>query len=184
MRPRLALLVILATWGRVVGETPAEETELELVQVLFRHGERTPLESETYPRDPYDSDLIYEPWGRGQLTDLGRFRVRRLGQALRRRYGAFLRTVSGPADVYAYSAKSDSCLASMRLLIDDLRITEGTVTIRGHITDALMNSRACSRYQTELKRIRRSPEVVGILAKYEGLYRYNSIRELLRSLGW
>ncbi|KAL6447442.1 hypothetical protein ACFW04_001558 [Cataglyphis niger] len=34
----------------------------------MRHGERTPLFKETYPKDPYN-ESTYEPWGIGQLTN-------------------------------------------------------------------------------------------------------------------
>jgi len=35
----------------------------------MRHGERTPLLKEMYPKDPYNVS-IYEPWGLGQLTNV------------------------------------------------------------------------------------------------------------------
>ncbi|XP_011499456.1 PREDICTED: venom acid phosphatase Acph-1-like [Ceratosolen solmsi marchali] len=172
MSSKLLLIALLTTWSLIHGISSPNDSELELVQVLFRHGERTPLESETYPRDPYSSSLFYEPWGWGQLTELGRYRMRRLGQALRRRYGGFLRTLSGSGDIYAHSANNESCLTSLRLLIEGLRINEGTVAIHSHGNDILMNSRACSKYQTELKKIRQLPEVIQTLAKYEGLFSY------------
>jgi hypothetical protein len=36
---------------------------------IFRHGDRTPVELMTYPKDPYNASF-YEPYGFGQLTNV------------------------------------------------------------------------------------------------------------------
>lgn len=41
---------------------------------VMRHGERTPLHKETYPKDPYN-ESTYEPWGIGQLTNVSNMHI-------------------------------------------------------------------------------------------------------------
>ncbi|XP_014256189.1 prostatic acid phosphatase-like [Cimex lectularius] len=53
------------------------------VNILFRHGDRTP--TETYPKDPY-RNISFWPVDWGQLTNLGKLHHYQLGQWFRRRY--------------------------------------------------------------------------------------------------
>ncbi|CAG9853768.1 unnamed protein product [Phyllotreta striolata] len=60
-----------------------------LTHVVFRHGNRTAQLSEIYPRDPY-YNFDYFPFGRGQLTNVGKMREYNVGRELRTRYDKFL----------------------------------------------------------------------------------------------
>jgi len=67
----------------------AQESVLELVQVFFRHGARTPEYTDVYPNDPYTlKDFL--PMGYGQLTNIGKSQAYQLGIQLRDRYNSFL----------------------------------------------------------------------------------------------
>lgn len=69
-------------------EVPRIDSELLLVHVLFRHGDRTP-DPPSYPNDPY-ANFTYEPVGLGALTPVGKRTEYRIGRFLRHRYGDFL----------------------------------------------------------------------------------------------
>lgn len=86
---------------------------LKLVQIVYRHGDRTPI-SFPLPNDRYASDS-YWPEGFGQLTNRGKYRIYSLGKYLRQRYSNFL--TDTPREVSARSAGSDRCLESSALLL-------------------------------------------------------------------
>ncbi|KAE8751776.1 hypothetical protein FOCC_FOCC001625 [Frankliniella occidentalis] len=80
----LGLLLLLAAWAPTAVAWPAAtRTRLVQVQVVFRHGARTP--TAPYPNDPH-KDYDYKPFGLGHLTALGRHQAYVLGQWLRSRY--------------------------------------------------------------------------------------------------
>ncbi len=56
--------------------------DLLLVQVLIRHGDRTPISLE--PANPYDRTDFFE--GLGELTNVGKARIFKYGQVLAKRY--------------------------------------------------------------------------------------------------
>ena len=174
----LLLSCTLSSFAAPARFAPPANHKLELVQILVRHGERTPRLGESYPRDPYSSATHYEPWGRGQLTDLGRARARRLGYALRRHYDGFLGPRYTPLEVFAYSKDEDYTKEAAKLLLESLyngrmeRSAKPQVHSVSEEIDVLMNSKSCSRYRTELDKARKSPESLKKLAKYDGLYRY------------
>ncbi|OXU22817.1 hypothetical protein TSAR_004665 [Trichomalopsis sarcophagae] len=150
------------------------DTDIELVQLIFRNGERRPYPDESYPLDPYASAILYD----GRLTDLGRYRARRLGIALRRNYFNLL-----PNGLYSYSASLDSCMESLQEVVKALCAKECVSTktiIPSREIDVVLNSKACSRYHSELDKLRRSAEVQKMLAKYDGLYRYITDKTGLR----
>ncbi|XP_046741603.1 venom acid phosphatase Acph-1-like [Diprion similis] len=66
-------------------------TELRMIQVIFRHGDRAPTTTvaKIYPLDPYANETWY-PEGWGGLTNVGKRRAYELGLFLRSRYGDWL----------------------------------------------------------------------------------------------
>ncbi|CAG9772856.1 unnamed protein product [Ceutorhynchus assimilis] len=68
----------------------ANQSTLELVHLLFRHGDRTPETNNLDPNNPYYAENNYYPYGYGQLTNVGKVRVYELGKNLRKRYNNFL----------------------------------------------------------------------------------------------
>jgi prostatic aicd phosphatase len=88
MTKLLLYFVILVS---VALATSQEKNSLELVHVVFRHGDRTPEKYRLYPYDPH-INVTYYPIGNGQLTNAGKRRLYLLGKALKKRYGNFLGT--------------------------------------------------------------------------------------------
>ncbi|KAF3421968.1 hypothetical protein E2986_00115 [Frieseomelitta varia] len=95
------------------------ELNLELVQVLFRHGDRTPRKREVLSMGQHDI-TVYEPWGLAQLTNEGKMREYRIGTMLRERYDEFLGSIYHPTDVYAYSSDHDRTKMSLQLVLAGL----------------------------------------------------------------
>ena len=87
---------------------------LRLVQVVFRHGDRTALDLP--PNDPY-RDEKYWPEGIGQLTKNGKLRMYKLGQFIRQQYDQYLGQKYSAREVYARSSASDRCIESASLLL-------------------------------------------------------------------
>lgn len=65
---------------------PSDSYRLSLVQIVFRHGDRTPLR--LYVNDPYKRSDFIE--GLGELTNRGKLRMFRIGSKLRHYYSSYL----------------------------------------------------------------------------------------------
>ncbi|KAJ8688177.1 hypothetical protein QAD02_023972 [Eretmocerus hayati] len=95
----------------------SENFHLELVQVLFRHGDRTPDLKEIPINNPYSS--TFDKLGYGRLTKVGMQRQYKLGQLLRRRYNNLI----GPDEVdavYPYSTPGYRTKVSLHLVLAGL----------------------------------------------------------------
>ncbi|XP_018403581.1 PREDICTED: uncharacterized protein LOC108780391 [Cyphomyrmex costatus] len=93
------------------------QPELKLVNVVFRHGDRTPDNGyEMYPNDPYLNYSFY-PEGLGQLTITGKMRQYKLGQILHSRYKEFLGDLYLPKLVVAHSSDYDRTKMSLQLVL-------------------------------------------------------------------
>jgi lysosomal acid phosphatase len=80
---------------------------LKLVHIVYRHGERTPID--IFPTDPHKDDW---PVGLGQLTSRGKATHFQLGQWLRSRYDGFLSSNYTEEEIYVRSTDVDRTLMS------------------------------------------------------------------------
>ncbi|XP_029673224.1 venom acid phosphatase Acph-1-like isoform X3 [Formica exsecta] len=159
---------------------------LELVQVVMRHGERTPLHKETYPKDPYN-ESTYEPWGIGQLTNQGKLTEYRIGTMLRQRYNHFLESIYHPRDIYAVSSDTDRTKMSLQLMLAGLYPPDTIqmwnpdlpwLAIPTHYVpkrvDMLLKPEGCSIYQTALTEVKKMKEVRDKIAVYKDFFKFLS----------
>ncbi|KAF3419762.1 hypothetical protein E2986_07459 [Frieseomelitta varia] len=82
---------------------------------VFRHGDRTPIKAEIYPKLPHNP--IYDTLGYGQLTQKGKIKEFQLGVMLRQRYSTFLGKSYKYGSVYAYSSDTDRTKMSLQLVL-------------------------------------------------------------------
>ncbi|KAM4821514.1 prostatic acid phosphatase [Thomomys bottae] len=98
------LLLLLSLWLHqgAVGK------ELKFATLVFRHGDRSPIE--TFPNDP----IMESSWpqGFGQLTQLGMEQHYELGQYIKKRYGKLLNESYKREQVYIRSTDVDRTLMS------------------------------------------------------------------------
>ncbi|KAM8980663.1 prostatic acid phosphatase [Sarcophilus harrisii] len=114
----LAFASLLLTWP---GQASAAK-ELKFAVVLFRHGDRSPIE--TFPKDPYQESAW--PQGFGQLSQLGMEEHYELGTYLRKRYSKLLNSTYHPNKVYIRSTDIDRTLMSAMTNLAALFPPEGS----------------------------------------------------------
>ncbi|OXU18767.1 hypothetical protein TSAR_012990, partial [Trichomalopsis sarcophagae] len=96
----------------ILVEADNTESTLRQVNLVIRHGERSP--QTTYTNDPYKNDPM-EPFGWGQLTSNGRIGQYNQGLFLRERYGHFLGTKYSPEIFWLQSTAADRAKMSALL---------------------------------------------------------------------
>ncbi|XP_058793286.1 venom acid phosphatase Acph-1-like [Phymastichus coffea] len=92
------------------------EPQLQLINIVFRHGDRTPVLHAIFPTDPYHNSSFY-PYGHGGLTNDGKYRIYKFGEFLRRRYKDFLGDVYLPNLIYVRSTDVDRTKMSAQLVL-------------------------------------------------------------------
>uniref|UniRef100_A0A1Y1L094 acid phosphatase n=1 Tax=Photinus pyralis TaxID=7054 RepID=A0A1Y1L094_PHOPY len=113
----LNLVVVVAQILLIVNAEVVNKSEVVLVNVLFRHGERTP--ESFYPTDPHKENNFY-PNGMGSLTNKGKRTVHRLGVFLRDEYDTLLGNFYESSKIYARSTESPRAQMSALLVLAGL----------------------------------------------------------------
>jgi len=85
-----------------------------LLNTVHRHGDRTVISF--YPKDPW-SALKYWPDGLGQVTEVGKEQLYKLGAFIRTKYDALLPKNYHPRDVYVRSTNTDRTLTSAQAVM-------------------------------------------------------------------
>src|SRR5581483_89411 len=116
---KLSLVVFLL--GQLISCSLYDDTStLKLVQVISRHGDRTPIFF--YQTDPY-RDMKYWPDGVDELTPQGKDRMYHFGLTLRHRYGNFL--TYNPKEIYARSSSTNRDLETVYAVLAGLYPPKG-----------------------------------------------------------
>ncbi|XP_020279226.1 testicular acid phosphatase homolog [Pseudomyrmex gracilis] len=162
--------------------------QVELVQVLMRHGERTPSldEIKMYPNDRYNVST-YEPWGLGQLTNQGKHTEYQLGQILRQRYDKLLGSIYYPEDIYAFSTNIDRTKTSLNLMLAGLYPPTSVQMWNPNLawfpipthyapmeSNNLLKYFVCPKYNAILKDVFGSQEVLDKIAAYTDFFNFLS----------
>lgn len=116
---KIGFLIIVC----LLTENFADETRVELLQIVFRHGARTPVI--TYPNDKYQENFWKKYGGFGQLTPEGMKQHYDYGNFLRKKYSDFLNQSYNRERVYAISTDYDRTLMSAYSLLASLYKPEG-----------------------------------------------------------
>ncbi|XP_017758689.1 PREDICTED: venom acid phosphatase Acph-1-like [Eufriesea mexicana] len=176
------LMYVIVSLVLMIGVTTVH-AELKLVNVVFRHGDRTPdnNDNEKYPNDPYLNNDFY-PMGRGQLTNQGKMREYVLGRFLRQKYDAFLGDIYMSEYVSAISSDYDRTKMSLQLVLAGLYPPNNLQTWNKHLNwqpipaqylrryeDNVFLPEDCLLFNVEYERVLQSPEGKHELAKYNKL---------------
>lgn len=95
---------------------------LKLVHLLYRHGDRMPIN--VFPTDPYKDPSDW-PVGWSQLTSLGKAEHFQLGQWIRARYDGFLSSNYSEQEIYVRSTDVDRTLMSAQANLAGLYPPQG-----------------------------------------------------------
>lgn len=106
---RYVLLLLMVITLFDISGVLGDESTLKSVVVVYRHGDRTPVDP--YPNDPY-LNKSYWPVGFGQLTNVGKEQHYEFGAWLRTRYNDFLPKDYSESDIYIRATDVDRTLMS------------------------------------------------------------------------
>ncbi|KZC12199.1 PREDICTED: venom acid phosphatase Acph-1-like [Dufourea novaeangliae] len=160
------------------------QAELRQVNVVFRHGDRTPdIDNEGYPNDPY-LNFSYAPMGRGQLTNQGKRREYQLGKIMLERYGGFIGNTYTPKSVSGLSSDYDRTKMSLQLVLASLFPPSKQQRWNYHlnwqpiparyllrIEDNIFLADECPLYLAEYDRVLRSPQGKSGISNYKDFMR-------------
>ncbi|XP_062121652.1 LOW QUALITY PROTEIN: prostatic acid phosphatase [Drosophila sulfurigaster albostrigata] len=159
--------------------------ELKFAHVIFRHGDRMPLDP--YPTDPW-KNRKYWPTGWGQLTNRGKQQHYELGKWLRKRYNSLLSTRFDIDQIYIQSTDVDRTLMSAQSNLAGLYEPVGEDVWNDQIKwqpipvhtmpekyDAIIGAKAdCPAFDYYLSILQESAEFKAKLERFKDLFFYLS----------
>ncbi|XP_003700180.1 venom acid phosphatase Acph-1 [Megachile rotundata] len=163
------------------------DLELQMLHLVFRHGDKVPhREYQNYPTDPY-KDYSYYPMGSGDLTNQGKLREYRIGTMLRERYNQYFGPDYWPEKIYARSTYIPRTQLSLQLVLAGLFppsekqtwnpqlpwIPAATFSVP-YEDDNLLFPHHCPRYREEYDKFLRQKNVQDIVGKYRNVMNYLS----------
>lgn len=114
----LKIIIILFVLNILIYE--CDSSSLKLVQIVQRHGDRTP--TNFYANDPYKEES-YWPDGIGEMTRKGKTRMYEFGKTIRQKYINYLGV--SPREVSVRSSSTSRTLESAQCFISGLYKPEG-----------------------------------------------------------
>ncbi|KAF5274603.1 hypothetical protein FQA39_LY07215 [Lamprigera yunnana] len=157
-----------------------DSKSLRLVEVLFRHGDRTP--TETYTNDPYRS----WPEGWGSLTKVGKRQMFTLGELLRNTYKDYLAEYYKNDGLVVRSSYAHRCIMSAQCLLAGLyppvkeQIWNPSLLwqpipvtyVPRNEDNVIVMKKPCPVYETQLKAAYESQRIKDIDIQNKELYEY------------
>ncbi|XP_058460878.1 prostatic acid phosphatase [Malaya genurostris] len=180
-----ALIVILLHITCIRSQQEPQEGELIFAHVLYRHGDRTPVDP--YPNDPW-KDPSHWTTGWGQLTNAGKHRHLELGRWLRNRYQGLLQTTYTNNEIYVRSTDVDRTLMSAESNLAGLYPPNGADvwdsaiqwqpipvhTIPEPLDEVLSARKPCPAYDNALRKYKSSDEFQQYNKSLEPIFQYVS----------
>ncbi|XP_053683836.1 prostatic acid phosphatase-like [Sabethes cyaneus] len=184
----LAVLNILILLQITPVQSQQEDSEGRLIfaHVLFRHGDRTPIDP--YPNDPW-KDPKHWTAGWGQLTNAGKHRHLELGRWLRSRYRSLLQGTYTNNDIYVRSTDVDRTLMSAESNLAGLYPPNGSDiwdsdiqwqpipihTTPESLDEVLAAKKKCPAYDYALRKFKESETFQQYNKSLEQIYQYIAI---------
>uniref|UniRef100_A0A7G3AIU4 acid phosphatase n=1 Tax=Lutzomyia longipalpis TaxID=7200 RepID=A0A7G3AIU4_LUTLO len=183
----VGFLMVLLFAATTATEEGVEKTgKLVFAHVMYRHGDRTPIDP--YPNDPYRTPTEWDGVDWGQLTNVGKRQHYELGKWLRNRYGSLVNETYSRNEIFVRSTDVERTLQSALSNLagffppmghdvwnEDLKWQPIPVHTMPEKLDLLLASKkACPAYQYALKKRRRSEEYKELNKRFQGLYEYLS----------
>ncbi|XP_046356224.2 prostatic acid phosphatase-like isoform X1 [Haliotis rufescens] len=178
---RLLIVLVLLTAVDII--SPSDSTTLRFVQILFRHGDRSP--THVYPTDPYQEDSW--PQGFGQLSKVGMQQMYEVGQFIRTRYvgAGFLTANYTNTEIRVQSTDIDRTLMSAYCVLTGLYPPEGSQVWNGTLpwqpipVHTVPRSEDylhlhCPAYEKAYEEMMKSPPVIQIQNEHKDLIDYIS----------
>lgn len=174
---KLILIGAVIVAGVVYAAPNDDELQLQLVQIVFRHGDRTPVN--VYPNDPHTEATWDQYGGLGQLTQVGMRQHYAYGQYLRQRYGKFLSNVYNRNQVLVHSTDYDRTIMSAESLLSSLYAPEDYQVWNQNLTwqpipvhtSGMENIfiANCPRYYELVDEVTQTDEYISATARYQVL---------------